>query len=184
MRYFTPQPKLVLLSGMLQELFQRADRRQDITCRELAGILGRIHSLARSHGNIVRVLTRAAQHQLGAAVEVGGWESTLILSQQSRVELDLVLSNLVIFNGQFVQSPVNSVTIHNEQLNISVHSILETDKVMADLLVSHMTDRSFMISHNDTFVQIQDFDVDGSEPLAAIRELGAILRVLEKPPTT
>jgi hypothetical protein len=40
-----------------------------------------------------------------------------------------------------------------------------------------------MICYNDTFVQIQDYEVDGGEPLVAIRELNTIMRVLKNPPT-
>jgi hypothetical protein len=54
-------------------LYNLAAVSHPVPVRDLAALLGRLYSFRSSHGQIVQVLTRHLQHNLGLNVNVFGW---------------------------------------------------------------------------------------------------------------
>ena len=74
-----------------------------VEVRVVAVVLGRLAAIRRSHGNVVRILSRSLQHQLGGHVQEAGWTGVLLLSAEAVPvqELQLLLEVLPEFNGHF-----------------------------------------------------------------------------------
>ncbi len=64
-----------------------------------------------SHGAILRVLSRVAQHILGQHVAQFGWQGAVQLSEKFRTELAKLLDCLVIFNKKHIYSAASGVTV-------------------------------------------------------------------------
>jgi len=75
----------------LSSLLDRATVRTPIPAKDAAATLGKVNSLYRSHGSIVRVLSRSLQHQLGLHVDAHGWTGSFLLSPESQSELALLI---------------------------------------------------------------------------------------------
>jgi hypothetical protein len=71
-----------------------------VATKLLALALGKVIAMIRSHGSVLQVLSRSAQHELGAVVHSKGWDSQVLLSPNAIHELSLLKSALVTFNGQ------------------------------------------------------------------------------------
>jgi hypothetical protein len=68
----------------------------------LASLLGKLASFRRSHGPVVRVLTRHLQHDLGSHIAIHDWHSSLTLSPAAELpRLVLLLSS---FNHRRISS--------------------------------------------------------------------------------
>ena len=73
MRYFLRPEKLLEVLALIQETISKLDQQFLFPACELASVLGKIHSLNRSHGSIVSVMTRHLQHVVGREVFYNGW---------------------------------------------------------------------------------------------------------------
>jgi hypothetical protein len=102
MRYFITPEKWNGVRLSLSSLLDAAAAGRSAPAREVAAVLGRLNSLHRSHGSVVRVLSRALQHQLGLSVAQEGWAGSLRLSPASRSELELLLKWLLSFHGRAI----------------------------------------------------------------------------------
>jgi len=75
----------------LSSLLEQATAGTPIAAKDAAASLGRVSSLFRSHGSIVRVLSRSLQHQLGLHVDSFGWTGSFLLTSDSQTELALLM---------------------------------------------------------------------------------------------
>jgi len=91
MTYSITPEKWASVRLSLSSMLDLAASSAAVPVRDIATILGRVSSLYRSHGSIVRVLSRSLQHQLGSHVEVFGWTGAFTLSNDSQAELALLL---------------------------------------------------------------------------------------------
>ena len=107
----------------------------------MAVVLGRLAAIRRSHGNVVQILSRSLQHQLGGHVQVAGWTGVLLLSAAAVQELRLLLEVHPEFNGHFIptQAAASSVLDLREVLD-SVHQIQHSGYSLPNLLVSDASD--------------------------------------------
>jgi tricorn protease-like protein len=110
MKYLAPPAKIVILSTLLRSLLE-VPKLEDVGVKILALVLGKIVSMLLSHGAILRVLSRAAQHIPGQHVAQFGCEGAVQISDQCRTEFTKLLDCLVIFNGQHIYSAASGVTV-------------------------------------------------------------------------
>jgi hypothetical protein len=107
---FGASRKNLILSTLLLLLLE-LQKHEAIGVKFLTLILGKIVSMLLSHGAILRVLSRVAQHILGQHVAQFGWEGAVQLSEQFRTEFAKLLDCLVIFNKQHIYSAASGVTV-------------------------------------------------------------------------
>ena len=103
MKYFYPQGKVETVNRELEQAIRKGLRGEKFGAKELAKLLGRLQSMRRSHGDIVRVMSRSCQHDLGKVVVQHGWHASLVLSAGSVEELKFLKQHLEHYNGQFIQ---------------------------------------------------------------------------------
>jgi len=102
MRYYAVPEKLIVLQGLLRMVIGDIEHGRLVKARQLALIVGKVISFRCSHGSVVQVLSRAAQHELGKAVYYRGWESDILLPASVAVEFKLLFTALSEFDGQFI----------------------------------------------------------------------------------
>ena len=184
MRYFAPSQKITLIKTLLSEAIEKISKRMKFTARELASILGKIHSLHKSHGSCV-FMCRQTQHLLGTAVTNQGWETTLLLNDLSRRELDYILKNLDFYNGTVISNaPGAGSLVPFKELQDSIRSITNEEVISDNLLVSDASDDvSFVYAKGDIQL-VKDFIFSPQERLLSSghRELLGLLKTLENCP--
>ena len=75
MKYWASEAKLTRLEDMLMDFLLDICFEHPVPALKVAAILGNISSIGRSHGPLVRILSRASQHQLGKQVLAADWSS-------------------------------------------------------------------------------------------------------------
>jgi hypothetical protein len=158
MKYFAPQAKVEMLFSLIRTMLDTAQS-ESVGVKILALVLGKIISLLISHGRILLVLCRAAQHLLGAHVAKCGWVGSVTLTTQCRAEFTLMLQILYSSNGQFISSPLSG-------LNIDICQVLQLKAQLLPTsidLVSSFSEPSqfaaaFHLQIDGNFVYNQDFD--------------------------
>lgn len=183
MRYFCSLDKFALTHSLINETIFKIDNKISISVRELATLLGKLHSLSRSHGSIVSIMTRHVQHVVGKQVYKEGWESSMILDEQCKRELKFLEDHLIEFNGKLIPiSKTGDRTIVHEEIDRKIQKICYTDSIVKDLVVSDASDKHAFVYKNDDFTEIHDFEFDDVETTLASghRELLAVLKYLEE----
>jgi hypothetical protein len=110
MRYFITPEKWNDVRLSLSSLLDTAAAGWPAAAKEVAAVLGRLNSLHRSHGSVVRVLSRSLQHQLGLVVDQEGWSGSFRLSSAAKAELELLLRWLPSFHGRAI--PMSQAALH------------------------------------------------------------------------
>jgi hypothetical protein len=100
MSYYVSPEKVVMTQQIVGLILQTTEKGVAVATKLLALALGKVIAMIRSHGSILQVLSRSAQHELGAVVHLKGWDSKVLLSPNAIHELSLLKSALVTFNGQ------------------------------------------------------------------------------------
>ena len=178
MAYFLPQEKWEKIAAGIRDLLAAAAV-GPVEVRVVAVVLGRLAAIRRSHGNVVRILSRSLQHQLGGHVQEAGWTGVLSLSAAAVQELRLLLEVLPEFNGHFIptQAAASSVLDLREVLD-SVHHIQSSGSSLPNLLVSDASDQfAFIFQADGTFRYVADFPVDPAASSTS-RELDALLNAV------
>ena len=153
----------------------KLDKNTVFPLRDLAVVLGKIHSLRRSHVSIVSVMTRQLQHTMGKAVFRAGWESSVILDQHCRTELAFLKEHLVQINGKLIPvSKTGAKTVLHQDVCYS-------DTLLSNLYISDSSDSTAFIFSKDQFIQLQEFKFDEEEwnVSSGHREPLATLKFLE-----
>ena len=89
-----PQSKIERLIDIIDELLRCEKDKIVIKCKFLAKILGCLAHLLTSHGNLMRIVSRCSQNELGVQVCRGGWDSSLFVSEDMAREMRLTITYL------------------------------------------------------------------------------------------
>ena len=182
MRYYVQPEKFSLILALVEETLFKLDHNTAFKIRDLATVLGKIHSLRRSHGTIVSVMTRQIQHTVGKEVFRAGWDSSVILDQHCREELVFLKEHLVKFNGKLIPvSRTGAKTVLHQEVCSFIKEVCYSDTLLPNLFISDSSDSTAFIFFKDKFVQSQDFELDEKERNVSSghRELLATLKFLE-----
>jgi hypothetical protein len=93
MTYSITSAKWTVVKQSLSSALTQAASSTPFSALDAASLLGRLSSLHRSHGSIVRILSHSLQHQLGTHVIAYGWIGAFMISQASQRELVPYLLN-------------------------------------------------------------------------------------------
>ena len=149
MRYFVQIEKFSIVQALLEEtLFKLQEPDKLFRVRELASLLGKIHSLSRSHGSIVSVMTRHTQHVVGKQVFKNGWESSISLDEHCRTELSFLQDNLIKFNGKLI--PVTkeaNKTVGHQEVSHFIKQVCYSEELLPDLVVSDASESYAFVFH-------------------------------------
>ena len=186
MRYFYPEEKQEVVLKQLKKIVAGAAAGERVTCREMAQALGRLNSMRTSHGNIVGVMSRSCQHQLGCVVMDEGWEATVRLGADAVEELGYLVANLAWFNGQHMQTvEARTKVMSLVQRDKECLAVEGTEENMENLFVSGVTDsHAFVYRADGTFRYVLDveFAEDKSAVASGFRELSAVSIVFSRDP--
>ena len=73
MRYFVSIEQFQFIHTLLTETIFKIDINYKFLVCDLARVLGKIHSLSRSDGSIISIMTHHLQHIVGKKVFQDGW---------------------------------------------------------------------------------------------------------------
>jgi hypothetical protein len=104
MTYSITPDKWSSFVAVADTLIAAAASGRPVSVRTLASLLGKLASFRRSHGPIVRVLSRHLQHDLGSHIAIHDWHSSLTLSPAATTELPRLVSLLPSFNHRRISS--------------------------------------------------------------------------------
>lgn len=180
MRYYIKPQKWTGVQQSVTSLLNTAIANVGVDVKTVAAALGRVGSLFRSHGSIVRILSRSLQHQLGRHVDALGWVGKVRLSVSSMTELQLLLDLLPSFEGCPIPSTqaVPHVYALQQVLDRSQAIQSSSDSVPALFVSDASSSRSFIFLADGTFSYAADFAFSQAETSASssYRELLALCK--------
>jgi hypothetical protein len=186
MTYSITSAKWTAVQQSLSSALTQAASSTPFSALDAASLLGRLSSLHRSHGSIVRILSRSLQHQLGTHVIAYGWIGAFMISQASQRELTLLTEQLPSFNGAFIPTPHTVSHVYGLQDVLTrTEAILHTSEPVPALFVSDASDtHSFIYLADGTFSYVADFHFNQEEATASssFRELLALHHALDRDP--
>ena len=183
MRYFVSIEKFQFIHAMLTETIFKIDENYLFPVCDLARVLGKIHSLSRSHGSIVSIMTRHLQHIVGKKVFQDGWSSSVYLDAHCKRELSFLADHLIKFNGKLIPvSKTGERTIQHKEICHYLKKICYSDKDVSNLIVSDASDKCAFVYYCNEFVQTHDYEFDEVENSLSSghRELLATKKFLEE----
>jgi hypothetical protein len=161
----------------LQSLLASAAQSRLVSPKDAASVLGRLNSLHRSHGSVVRVLSRSLQHQLGLHVDQHGWKGLFSLSPASTAELAFLLGQLPSFHGRAI--PTQQALSHVP----SLWQAAAARAAVASSLVPTSSDkdcsRSYVYLADGTFSHSVDLIGEASEATSCLKELLSLSHLLQ-----
>ena len=92
MKFWVPEEKIIKIKEGLVKLL--AERKPKI--RALASVVGKLMSCVKAIGPVVRLLTRFSYQDISKAAS---WNSSILLSDGTKIELTYILDNLFELNG-------------------------------------------------------------------------------------
>ena len=152
-----------------------------IKAKQLASVLGKLQSLHRSHGSIVRLMLRNAQHELGIVVVVSGWSADVVLTM-GLVELEFFLHYLPMFNGTHIPVSRDSIcTIEQSEVHNMICNVVMTNNDIPGLMVSDASSKYVYLYYQEEIQTVLDyeFDIGQQQWGSGRRELMAIQIFLE-----
>jgi hypothetical protein len=163
MKYFAPATKILTLSNLLRTLLDLSVF-DTVGVKTLALLLGKIVSMLLSHGSVLRVLSRAAQHSLGRHVAEFGWVGAVKLSEQCRAEFTLLLDCLHTFNGQHIHTAAYGITVDLCEITQLKNNFLMASAQLA-LILDPEADLADAYHYNSdgSFSFVQDFAPSGNQ---------------------
>ncbi len=182
MQYYTPIEKLELLVADITSLLRLSQDRRPVSARHVARVVGKIVSLQRSHGNIVHVMSRSVQHELGKHTLMFGWETGFVLSSNAISELSFMFDIIFSCNGQYIFSHTTlSHVVNLGEVWKKVEQIVTTAEDIENLYVSDASDtHAFVYKADGSFDYVRDFEFSSAESQSGSghRELLAIKMAL------
>jgi len=188
MRYFVPTEKIELLKNLISSLLQQYFNNCPVSAKLVAVVLGKIISMLRSHGDILCIMSRSSQHQLGSHVLLNGWQSNMCVTPAMVKELSYILNILDSANGQYIYTA--SAMSHTVELAEVVRLgriVQETSVNVNNLFVSDASDtHAFVYCADGSFQYVREFEFEQSQQQASSghRELLSIKFALENDKTT
>jgi hypothetical protein len=177
MEYRAADKKMESIRRDIQEfLAAAADGGGRKTCRELAGVLGRVLSLHVSHGKVVQVATRKCQHSLGKQVEERGWDSIFQEQKGELKELAWVAANLQSFNGHPIRDEGTAAAVCRNT------AVGNSEGPGMDGKDEDWDEVSYRLGHDGEWIQEQPWTLIGDqrEGSAAWAELQQVQMALEQ----
>ena len=164
MRYFLRPEKFLEVLALIQETISKLDQQFLFTARKLASVLGKIHSLNRSHGSIVSVMTRHIQHVVGREVFYNGWTTQVSLDSRCRRELAFLQEHLIAFNGKLIPASKSGArVVCYEEISQLIQRICYSEEMVSNLIISDASDTTAFVFLKDKFVQTKEFEFDAEE---------------------
>lgn len=183
LKYFAHPAKLTELNLLISELLD-FHHSHPIKAKLVARLLGKIAALTPAFGNIMRILTRSLQHQLGQIVLDSGWDSVFVVSPLARRELHLLLKCLPLFHGQPIQGArrPKCLTLEYDKMLKMINHIKFDDVPLHNLIVSDSSDAMAFIYVNDSISQVTEYEFGEKEIVlpSTYKELLALKMFLVK----
>ncbi len=145
--------------------------------KEVATVLGKLNSLHRSHGSVVRVLSGSLQHQLGLAVDQAGWSGSFCLSLAAKAELELLLRWLPSFHGRTI--PTAQVVSHILPLRQVAAAKAAVMAAEAACEVDDSHHCSYVLHANGSLAITADFILDVQAAGGCLTELLGLSKLLD-----
>ena len=101
------------LKEELKKIIDKGQSKEEISCREIAKIVGKLVSSVRALGNEVKILLRKTQFALDEAVLSHGWDSSLSLTEESLQDLAEIVQNLDQLNGHPIITSKTGITLNS-----------------------------------------------------------------------
>jgi len=183
-----PTEKIELLKSLIQALVQQYFNNNSVSAKSVAVVLGKIIAMLRSHGDILCVMSRSSQHQLGSHVLLHGWNSNMFVTPAMVQENSHILNILDSANGQYIYTAsAMSHTIELSEVARLGRIVQETSVNVPNLFVSDASDsHAFIYCADGSFQYVREFEFDQSQQQASSghRELLSIKFALENDKTT
>ena len=182
MKFFAAEEKLANIEKLMVDFLMKIVFKCSFNSKDVAGLLGKIQSLRRSHGPVVGIMSRSTQHQLGKFVTKNDWTSGLVLNNQCFEELNALKNELKTSNGQFIQNSCTAGKIFElEEVSRMVKTIETTENKVENLMVSDASETSAFVYHDGQVELINDHEFDNFEKSTSSghRELLAVIKTLE-----
>ena len=182
MKFFAAEEILVNLENLMVEFLMKIVFKCSFNSRDVAGLLGKIQSLRRSHGSLVGIMSRSTQHQLGKFVTENDWKTGLVLNNLCFDELNALKNELKTSNGQFIQNSYSAGKVFElEEVSRMVKTIETTETKVENLMVSDASETSALMYHEGQVQLVNDHEFDNFEKSTSSghRELLAVIKTLE-----
>lgn len=181
MKYYCDEDKLEIIRQVIIQAIDRINKGKIFKAREVAQVLGKIHSLHTSHGNVV-YMCRSAQQALGRAVMREDWDTSLYMDGRVAQEFKYILNNLNYFNGKIIaRAPGASLIVEHTAMVNALARIKEGDVIQEPVFVSDASEEvAYIFAKNNISVAL-DFVFTEKERdySSGHRELLAILKTLQ-----
>ncbi len=177
MRYFITPEKWNGVRLSLSALLDAAAAGRSAPAKEVAAVLGRLNSLHRSHGSVVRVLSRALQHQLGLVVAQEGWSGSFRLSSASKSELELLLRWLPSFHGRAIPTAQAASHILSLRQVAAAQAAVTAAEAVCEADDNYR--RSYVLHADGTLAISADFILDVQAASGCLTELLGLSRFLD-----
>ena len=102
MMYTVPKEKIDLLVVLIRELIDCFYKTNVFHVKNVAIVLGKLNAMSRSHGDILRVMSRSSQHELGSHIVQNGWDSYMYITHRMVTEFGFILDCIYELNGHHI----------------------------------------------------------------------------------
>ena len=184
MRIFSPDKKLARLQLDIDHIIAANRMAVRIPVLQTASALGMLSHLLFSHGEVLKICTREAQHELGLRVIAKGWKTDMGISDRIVQELRLCKEFLISHNGRPIRYEVKETEIlkpfHKKYL-LSDWNPSDNDKELLTMVSDASSHTAYLYQAND-FKIVEEFPFNLRESAASstLRELSAIFKLLTK----
>ena len=182
MRIWAPARKISKLLSDIDDIVSAGQSGTAIPCRQTASLLGTNAHLLQSHGEILKIVSRESQHQLGKVVIASGWNAVMNVSPRMIEELSLCKIYLNSYNGKPIRYESKHTTIVKPAHKTYLLENWDPNNDARELItmVSDASDKSAYIFQADTFQIVAEFPFNDNEAQASstLRELSAIHKLL------
>ena len=181
MRYSTPVEKIKVLKELLGALVLQGLQGQLVKAKVMAQALGKIISLIRSHGNIMQIMSRSAQHALSKQVFRHGWFSFMLLDTAVVREFQFVITILDVYNGQYIYSAITATHVFELADVQNRIDIVKNSEQSLPLLYVALTDEahSFVYLADGTFSFVQEHTFEDQQSMGSgHREIRTVIQTL------
>ena len=138
--------------------------------------------MIKSHGNLVKVLTRHGQHLLGKHVIEHGWDVRIHGDEHLAGELRIIRDQLFLFNGHSIKSTLKPITVFSQD-QVNYYSEMVPDSEISkpwSFFVSDSSDSHAYTYEAEQFDFVNDyaFNTDEKAFSSGLRELLAVKMAL------
>ena len=113
-----------------------------IHVKNVALVLGKLNAMLRSHGDILRVMSRSSQHELlvGTHVLQKGWDSYMYVTHRMATELGFIVECVYELNGHHIFTAAS--VSHTVDFVESARYVLEVQHSASDISNLFVSDAS------------------------------------------